>query len=140
MGTDTRRGLHIGVLVGVSTAAYAAALAGVTTLQAATDRAMIAASARVGRAVDAVSADHDVLEHRLGNATDRYARIAAAYSDLGPAIDDLESSLDDLTALSGRLGTSAAQLPRRVTLPAVRTAPARVSPPRTHAVTRASGG
>jgi len=43
MGIDPRRVLHIGVLMSVSTAAYALALAGVTTLQSTADRTLIAA-------------------------------------------------------------------------------------------------
>ena len=140
MGTETRRGLHLGVLVGVSTSAYAATLAGVTTLQSATDRALSAAREPVARTVDAVASDHDLLEYELGSATDRYTSIAGAYSDLGPSIDDLEGTLDELATLTRRVGASAAQLPRRVALPAVRTSPARSTSPTTHAVTRASGG
>lgn len=139
MATDARRGLHLGVLVGLSTAAYAAALAGVTTLQSATDGALIAARDPLARAVDAATSDHDVLEYQLRGATDRYTSIAGEYADLGPAIADLEVTLDELAAVTARVGESAARLPSRVALPAVRTAPGRVAPPTTHAVSRASG-
>ncbi|HET8784536.1 MAG TPA: hypothetical protein VFM38_02795 [Candidatus Limnocylindrales bacterium] len=140
MATETRRGLHLGVLVGLSTAAYAAALAGVTALQSAADRATLVAREPVARTVEAVASDHDALEQRIQGATERYTSVSAMYADLGPAIDDLEGTLDELADLTGRLGESAAQLPRRVSLPSVGAAPARVSPPSTHAVTRASGG
>jgi hypothetical protein len=140
MAIDARRGLHLGVLVGVSTAAYAATLAGVTTLQSATDGALIAARDPSARAVDAAASGHAVLEYQLRGATDRYTRIASEYADLAPAIADLEVTLDELAAVTRRVGDSAARLPARVALPAVRTAPGRVAPPTTHAVTRASGG
>ena len=139
MATDARRGLHLGVLVGVSTAAYAAALAGVTTLQSATDGALIAAREPVARTVDAVASEHDALEYQLRGATHRYTTIASEYADLGPAIADLEERLDELAKVTRRVGASAARLPARVALPAVRGTPARVAPPTTHAVTRASG-
>ena len=139
MATDSRRGLHVGVLVGVSTAAYAAALAGVTALQSKTDGAAIAARDPIARTVSAVASDHDTLEASLGVATDRYSSIAGAYKDLGPAIDDLEVTLDQLAATTRRIGASAARLPARVALPAVGSAPSRATAPTTHAVTRASG-
>ena len=139
MATDTRRGLHIGVLIGVSTAAYAAVLAGVTTLQSGTDGGLVAAREPIARTVGAVASDHDTLEQRLRVATDRFSSIAGEYADLGPAIDDLELRLDQLAATTRRVGASAAQLPARVALPSVRSAPGRITAPTTHAVTRASG-
>ncbi|HET9085179.1 MAG TPA: hypothetical protein VFN41_12335 [Candidatus Limnocylindrales bacterium] len=139
MATDTRRGLHIGVLVGVSTAAYAAVLAAVTTLQSAADGALIAARDPIARTVASVASDHDAIERRLGVATERYSGIAGGYAHLGPAIDDLELALDQLAATTRRVGASAARLPARVALPAVGSAPSRATAPRTHAVTRASG-
>lgn len=139
MATDARRGLHLGVLVGVSTAAYAAALAAVTSLQSAADGALIAARDPIARTVTSVASDHHVIEGRLGVATERYSRIAGGYADLGPAIDDVEHALDQLAATTRRVGVSAAQLPARVALPSVRSAPGRVAAPATHAVTRASG-
>ena len=139
MATDTHRGLHIGVLVGVSTAAYATVLAGVTALQSATDGTLIAARDPIARTLGAVASDHHALERRLRSATDRYSSIAGEYADLGPAIDDLELRLDQLAATTRRVGASAAQLPARVALPSVRSAPDRITAPTTHAVTRASG-
>lgn len=139
MATDTRRGLHIGVLVGVSTATYAAVLAGVTSLQSASDVALMAARDPIAHTVASAAADHDALERRLAAATDRYSSVAGEYASLGPAIDDLEVTLDQLAAMTRRVGASAGRLPARVALPAVRTAPSRATAPATHAVTRASG-
>ena len=139
MGTDTRRGLHVGVLVGVSTVTYAAVLAGVTSLQSASDAALIRARDPIARTVASVASDHDILERRAGAAADRYSSVAGEYASLGPAIDDLELTLDLLAATTRRLGASAAQLPARVALPSVRSAPGRLTAPATHAVTGASG-
>lgn len=139
MATDGRRGLHVGVLVGISTAAYAAALAGVASLQSASDAALIAARDPIARTVASVRSDGDALERRLRGAADRYSSVAGDYSDLGPAVDDLELKLDALAVMTGRIGASAAQLPARVALPSVGSAPGRAAPPVTHAVTRASG-
>jgi hypothetical protein len=139
MATDARRGLHLGVLIGVSTAAYAAALAGVTALQSATDTQLLTARDPIARTVGGVASAHDMLEHQLAGATDRYSSLAGQYAAVGPTIADLELTLDQLAATTRRVGASAAQLPARIALPAVRSAPGRVSPPTTHAVTRASG-
>ncbi|MFL5685949.1 MAG: hypothetical protein ACJ77D_07835 [Chloroflexota bacterium] len=139
MGNEARRGLHVGVLIGVSTAAYAATLAGVTTAQSTADRALIAARDPIAEAVAAMASDHDALERRLGAASDHYSRIASDYAGLRPAIDDLEATLDTLAATTRRVGASVAQLPARVALPAARSAPGRATAPTTHAVTRASG-
>lgn len=140
MGIDPRRVLHIGVLVGVSTAAYAFALAGVTTLQSTADRALIAARRPVDRSARDLALRHDLLERAVGDSTSRYAEIQDRYSRLGPAIADLESNIDTLATVTQRITHSAAQLPTRVALPAVRVAPAAASAPRVHAVTGASGG
>jgi hypothetical protein len=140
MGIDPRRVLHIGVLVGVSTTAYAVALAGVTTLQSTADRALIAARGPIDRAARDLALRHDLLERTIGDTTARYAEIQDRYSRLGPAIADLESNLDGLATVTQRITHTAAQLPTRVALPAVRVEPAAGSAPRVHAVTRASGG
>jgi hypothetical protein len=140
MGIEARRALHIGVLLGVSTTAYAAALTGVTALQSAADRALIAARQPTARITAEVSAAHAGLEARLREATDRYTVTARRYADLEPAIGDLESTLDDLATVTERITKSAAGLPTRVALPAVRSAPAPAARPTTHAVTGASGG
>jgi len=139
MATDDRRGLHLGVLFGISTAAYAATLAGVTTLQHASDAEVIAARDPIARTVESVRADGDALERGLRGAADRYSAVAGDYSDLGPAVDDLELKLDELAVMTRRIGATAARLPERVALPSVGRAPGRVAPPTTHAVTRASG-
>jgi hypothetical protein len=139
MGTDTRRGLHVCVLAGVSTATYAVVLAGVTSLQSASDAALISTRDPIARTVASVASDHDALDRRISDATDRYSSIAGEYASLGPAIDDLELKLDQLAATTRRVGASAAQLPARVALPAVRSAPGRLAAPATHAVTGASG-
>jgi hypothetical protein len=140
MGIDPRRVLHIGVLMSVSTAAYALALAGVTTLQSTADRTLIAARAPVDRSVRDLALRHDLLERAVRDSTSRYAEIQDRYARLGPAIADLESNIGDLATVSQRITHSAAQLPTRVALPAVRVAPAAASAPRVHAVTSASGG
>jgi hypothetical protein len=139
MRTDPRRALHLGVLVGVSTAGYAASLAGVTMLQSASDRATIGAREPLVRTTAVVAADHDAVEQVMRDATDRYTEIAGRYAALDPGIGDLEKTLDKLDILTHHITDSAASLPTRVKLPAVNPAQAPVAAPRIHAVTGASG-
>lgn len=139
MRTDPRRAIHLGVLVGVSTAGYAASLAGVTMLQSASDRAIIGTRDPVARSTAAIAAHHDTIEQAMRDATDRYTEIAVRYAGLDPGIGALEGKLDDLDILAHRITDTAASLPTRVKLPAVHAAPAPVAAPRIHAVTGASG-
>src|SRR4051794_41703210 len=88
MGNEARRGLHVGVLIGVSTAAYAATLAGVTTAESTADRALIAARDPIAEAVAAVASDYDALERRLGAPPDHYSRSARDYAGPRPPLDD----------------------------------------------------
>ena len=139
MGIDPRRVLHIGVLVSVSSVAYAVALAGVTTIQSTADRALIAARGPIDRVAGDLALQHDLLERAVGDSASRYAEIQDRYSRLGLAIGDLESNLDDVATVTQRINNSAARLPTRVALPTVRNAPAAARAPRVHAVTGASG-
>jgi hypothetical protein len=139
MRTDPRRATHLGVLIGLSTAGYAATLAGVTTLQSASDRSTIEDRRPLVRVATDAAAHHDALEQVVRDATDRYAEIAGRYAGLGPAIGDLEGDLDALDVVTHKITDSAASLPTRVKLPAVGPAPAPVAAPRTHATTGASG-
>lgn len=142
--TDTRRPLHLAVLVGASAGTYAIALAGVTALQSATDATIAAARAPYEIATDRMSAGHDRVEAALADAARAYDRLAASYDGLTPRLAGLESSLTGLGERTSRLSDSIGSLPTRVSVPRMPTvrsapAPAKVSKPSTHGTTGASG-
>jgi hypothetical protein len=141
MGIDGRRPVHLAVLLGVSTGAYAVALASVTGLQSATDAAARRAIDPVVATQTTLGVDHSVLERDLRDAAARYTELADRYDQLTPRLGDLEAALDSLAGSAQRITDSAAALPTRVNLPPVSRAPrVVVAAPRTHAVTSASGG
>jgi hypothetical protein len=142
--TDARRPLHLAVLVGVSTGAYAVALAAVTTLQSGTDTAINADRAPYDLAADRMAAGHDEVEAALETAARAYDRLAATYDGLTPELAAMETSLQGLGDRTAKLTDSIGALPTRVTvprMPTIRSAPAPVkaSKPATHGSTGASG-
>lgn len=138
---DRRRPIHLAVLVGFSTGAYAAALAGVTTLQSDTDLALIADRAPIARVADAAAFRHDRLEAAVEEASRRYGVLAARYDGFGRGFGDLESAIDGLGARVEIIAESARSLPTRIDLPTVRALPAArpAARPKTHGTTGASG-
>ncbi len=94
--TETRRPVHLAVLVGVSAGAYAASLAGVTALQSATDARIAAERAPAKHAVDVMAGGADELETSLDAATHAYTVAAGRYARLAPQLTDMETSLDKL--------------------------------------------
>ncbi len=60
--SDSRRPVHLAVLVGASASVYAISLAGVTALQSATDARLIAERAPADHAADVMARGHDELE------------------------------------------------------------------------------
>jgi len=138
--TERRVPAHLAVLVGVSAGAYAASLAGVTALQSAADAHLTAQRAPISLAADTAAAEHETLSGALDAAARRYAEIARRYETVTIEMGRVGTSLDDLATRAAALSESAASLPTRFSLPAVRPAPARtVAAPATHATTGASG-
>ena len=137
--TDTRRPIHLVVMVGASTALYAISVAGVTALQSASDRDLIRRQSPAEDAAARWRLGNDHLETTLGRASDAYAGAADRYRALAPGIDGMETSLDSLAGRIQAVGGAAKALPDRVSLPKMpRTAPA-ATRPRTTATTGASG-
>jgi hypothetical protein len=130
---------HLLVLVGVSAGAYAVSLAAVTGVQSAADARLHAQRDPIRLAADAARADHDALESAVGRATERYDALARRYAEATGTLADVEGALDTLATRAAGLTETAASLPTRFTLPAVRSAPRNVSPPKTHTTTRGSG-
>jgi hypothetical protein len=136
---DRRFPLHLAVLAGCSTGAYALTLATVTTFQSGADASLAREREPLASAIDSVASEHNDLERAISTAIDGYDEAAAMYARLGTSIADVEQGLDKLAGLTRKVSTSAATLPSRVTLPTVRSAPRRAGPPATHATTGASG-
>ena len=138
--TDARRPAHLVVLLGASAGMYAVSLAGVTALQAATDRAVIDDRAPLDAATTSLAGGHDALESDLDRATRAYGDAAAGYDRLGPRLDAMEESLDALAGSVSQVSGAALALPAHVALPKVTRTVTTRSAPVTHATTGASGG
>jgi hypothetical protein len=137
---DLRAPVHLAVLVGCSTCAYAFSLAAVTALQSGTDASMARERGPMARTIDSIAADHDGLELAISTAIAEYDQLAATYARLGASIEGVEHGLDTLAGLTRSVSTSAASLPSRVRMPTIRAAaPRNAAPPPVHATTGASG-
>jgi hypothetical protein len=138
--TESRRPVHLAVLVGVSASAYAISLAGVAALQSATDARVAADRAPAGHAADALASGHDQLETSLDEATRAYAAAADRYARLGTRLIDMETSLEDLGTRVEKVSGAAKALPGRVSLPTISTSTRVVTRTKVvHATTGASG-
>jgi len=137
---ETRRPIHLAVLLGASTAAYAVSLAGVTALQSAADQAQIGGQAPALDAAARVSDGHDRLETDLAAAARRFAGSASRYDALVTTMGAMESSLDDYAGRVATVTGAARSLPAHVSLPTVtRTVTTTMVKPRVRATTGASG-
>jgi hypothetical protein len=138
---DRRLPSHLAVLIGVSAGAYAVSLAGMTALQAGADARLRDAREPFRLAAEAVAAEHGDLEDAIESARHRYTAAATRYGMTGATITEMEGSLDELAVRAATLLESAAALPTRFSLPAVRTVapPRQAAPPKTDSTTRASG-
>ena len=140
--TDARRPLHLAVMIGASTAVYAASLAAVAAFQSADDRALTERQAPAADAVARLHAGHDRLEATIGQVSDAYDQAAGGYDALAPRLQAAEDALDALAGRVTAVGGAAQALPGHVSLPpisrtVVRTTSAK---PKTSGSTGASGG
>jgi len=144
--TDARRPLHLAVMIGASTAVYAASLAAVTAFQSSDDRALMQRQAPAEDAVTRLRGGHDRLERSIGQAADAYGRAAGNYDALTPQLVDTESSLTDLAGRVATITGAARSLPSKISLPPISRTVVRTSStgatsrPKTSASTGASGG
>lgn len=140
--TDRRRlprlPTHVGIMLGVSTAAYSVALAGVAASQAHDEAATAAAQAPTLTALHTIVATNDDLAGRLGRSGDDYAALAKAYVDAGGRLADLERALADLSGAVVQINGVSQALPATIPLPPVSRAVGG-SVPATHSTTGASG-
>ena len=129
------------MLLGLSAAAYAASLAGVTWLQAEANQAVVAARGPAASAIATAQTRQDHVERTL---TEARATLGSVERRLRSTADRLTDVQDRLDALVGRVadleGRSLA-LPTRIGLPSAPSIPrAAVRAPVAHATTGASGG
>jgi hypothetical protein len=117
--TDKRRPIHLAVVTGISAGAYAAALAGVTALQATNDRQLSEWNAPARDAIAAIAAGHNRLEARLTEARAAYDSAAAAYADAVDRMTGVETRLGNLASQVRKVEGSAAWVPPVVRLPSV---------------------
>jgi len=142
MVIDRRVPTHLAILIGISAGAYATTLAGVTALQSSQEARLMAQRLPTQQAAERAARTHGALEQAVAAAASRYAALADRYDQAGTDLGRVEIALDGLASRAATLTTSAAKLrvaPFR--LPRVpRSVTRSVSPPRTHATTKASGG
>ncbi len=130
MATEQRRPLHLVWLVGLSASLYAANLAAVTALQAASDRQAAAAQVPAQDALDALQAHDARVAQEIVQATANLQAGSAIYSKAGTTLSSLEQRLAGLTKSAGALRA----------LPAVPViSGGSVAVPAVHATTGASG-
>ena len=130
---------HVGVLLGISTAAYAVTLAGVTGLQASSDAELVRERAPAQAGISDLGARNDQLSGELGLASQRYNTLADAYAAAGGRISDLEAALGDLATTVQAIDGVSRSLPSRISLPPVRHVTSGGSAPATSSTTGASG-
>jgi len=141
-GSAARRPWHVGTYLGVSIGTYAVLLAGVTGTQSDADAALIEARRPGAEAAAELRAAHDRLELEVSRIAARYSDAGRAYERVAERVAGLDGVLGDLRVTVAEVDGSAASLPTRVSLPAVRrTVAAPVAAvPAVHATTGASGG
>lgn len=139
--TERRHPVHLAVLVGASTAAYAISLAGITALQSNTDQALIRLRTPSQEAAVRISDGHDRLQAEVELSASVYAGSAARFDELSAGLSSLDTSLEQYAGRMAKVSGAARALPARVSLPSVsRSATSTRSRPATSASTGASGG
>lgn len=137
---EPRRPVHLAVVVGLSAGAYAASLAGVTALQAASQRSLAADAAPAAAAIDQLRSHHDAMDTRLAAAAATYDRAAASYDQVSGDLAAYETQLGALAKQVARAKGSASWMPTSAgSLPSVARSATPASRPSSHATTCASG-
>jgi len=139
VGALRRVPAHIGVMLGLSTAAYAVTLAGVAADQSQAETATAAARAPAVAAVDSLTHGNDQVDAALARADEVLAAVGKDYQLAGARLAALEATLNGFAGSVAQIDGVSRALPATVPLPAVSTS-SRSSVPATHATTGASGG
>lgn len=130
--------MHVGVLLGASTAAYAVTLAAVTGLQASSEADLIAERAPAIAGVHDLGARNQDLGDALVLAGRRYDGLNRAYAAAGGRLTALEAALADLATSVQAIDGVSRSLPASVPLPKI-TRVVVSGAPATNATTSASG-
>lgn len=109
---EKRIPLHVGVAVGISAGVYAISLAGVTSLQAETERATAVERAPVVGVVNELTAANDRLVQRLTGAAARYDATATDYDALTKGLAAYEAGLTGLAKSVKAIQGSSVAMPR----------------------------
>jgi len=131
---------HVGVFLGISTAAYAVTLAGVAANEAAGEAAVADARAPILDNLAAIGTHNDELAAAVQHAAADYQSVLDAYNATSGQLTDFQAALAGLSrTVAGIDGVSrslptAASLPK-ITVRRVTTA----APPPAHGTTGASG-
>jgi hypothetical protein len=126
-------------MLSATTAGYAATLAGVASLQAADEAALIDVRSPAVVEVDRLGSDHDGLAARLEQARRSYADAAEAYTRATAIQEEVDRNLALLAATVAEIDGVARNLPTSVKVPVQRTV-VQVKAPPTITSTGASGG
>jgi hypothetical protein len=139
--TERRRPIHLAVMLGAATSAYAISVAGVTWLQSQADQNLIDRQAPAQEAAARLGNGHDRLAAEVERASQSYAGSVARYDELAASLASMEASLQKYAGRVEAVSGAARSLPARVTLPSIsRTVTKTTSKPAVSASTGASGG
>lgn len=134
-----RRPIHLAVALGLTTGLYAASLAAVTGLQAASDRATHADRAPAETSIAALVGANDRLANGIDAGVAGVDLAAGGYTSLIGQIGALEQRLQALGAAVGQVRGGVGSLPGRMALPSIGGSTIRSAAPATQATTSASG-
>ncbi len=116
-----RRPIHVVVAVGMTAGLYAVALAGVATLQSASDLQLTADRAPTANAVAGLKSAHDAMEASLGTLNGAYTHAADGYAGIARGIVGHEEALARL----GQQVQAAAGSAAALSVPVISLAPVR---------------
>jgi hypothetical protein len=109
----TRRPIHVVVAIGMTAGLYAISLAGVTSLQSATDAQLAADRAPAAGAVAQLKSTHDEMESSLEELSRTYSKAANGYQAITSGIAGHEQAL----AALGKQVTAAARSAAALSVP-----------------------
>jgi hypothetical protein len=136
--SGARHPYHVGVLLGLSAGAYAVALAGVATLQSATEQTAQAANAPAIAAIEKLHTANETLDRQLAMVRLGLSQTGAGYDGTTKGLGEVGAQLDALASSVGVIEGQAAALPTRISLPSAPRISAGTRPA-TVATTGASG-
>lgn len=135
---ETRRPIHLGIVIGVSTSLYAVSLAAVTGLQSAQNAQVSDAYAPLVSSVDALDGANADLGARLDAARAAYDASASSFSVVVAKVPGFEARLKALARAVTKIHGTSVNMPSGGALPRVSGAGSVAKPP-VHVTTSASG-